>query len=70
MNTKAPPTHIDDPRLLFLRSYRRGGATVYIYATKDLPLDECPFCQDGTCVQRVERCETWAGDLVVHEQGN
>lgn len=43
-----------------------GGQRVSVRYTTDAPCDECDLCRAGECVQRVESCDAWGGDVVVH----
>jgi hypothetical protein len=43
------------------------GRPIYFALTTDRSdPDDCGLCADGVCVQRVERCEAWEVDVVVH----
>jgi hypothetical protein len=42
-----------------------SGKPILYRLTKDR-IPGCPYCDKGVCVQRVETCEAWEGDLIIH----
>lgn len=45
------------------------GAIIWSRLTRDQKLDDCTLCAAGTCWQRVERCDSWGCDHIVHGEG-
>jgi len=45
---------------------RQHGLVRYWF-TRDARQADCPACQAGTCIQRVESCGEWEAQVVVHE---
>lgn len=45
------------------------GKTIFVAHTTERPdVAACRFCAAGTCVQRIERCDAWKCDLVIHDE--
>jgi hypothetical protein len=42
------------------------GSRIFYRLTNDEPHDECVFCLRGECVQKVECCDQWGTELVLH----
>lgn len=44
------------------------GRTVRWWHTRAMRVEDCTYCADGCCEQRVESCEAWKADVVVHDR--
>ena len=42
------------------------GVVTYWF-TRDARRADCPSCQAGTCIQRIEEASEWEAQVVVHE---
>jgi hypothetical protein len=46
----------------------RTGARVEVTYTTDAKSDDCAFCQEGRCEQRVESCAAWDCEVTIHDR--